>query len=134
MHNTRLSEKAVDSHGALVNKALSIDEKPSLDRQRNLLLLLGYSCICCILTLHANSILTPRSSTIKILQSVPTTFFYYGSLITPNVSSFNEHVELFFDFCHISVDPSDGISLMVSDVCHPKKTHISLCPVFKSFT
>ena len=48
-------------------------------------------------------------------------FFTAVPQVTPIVSSFNEYLELFFDFDHISVGPSDVISLVV-----PKETHISL--------
>ena len=40
-------------------------------------------------------------------------FFTAVPQVTPIVSSFNEYLELFSDFDHISVGPSDVISLVV---------------------
>jgi len=47
--------------------------------------------------------------------------------VSPSVSSFSEHVELFPDFHHIFIGPSDIIPLAISDVRPPKKnSYISL--------
>jgi len=41
--------------------------------------------------------------------------------VTPSVSSFSECLELFLDFCYISVGPSDIIPLAISDLCLSRK-------------
>jgi len=46
--------------------------------------------------------------------------------VSPSVSSFSEHVELFPDFHHIFIGPSDIIPLAISDVRPPKKKLIYL--------
>ena len=45
--------------------------------------------------------------------------------VTSSVSSFSECLKLLSDFCHIFVDPNDGIQLAVSDT-RPSRKHIYL--------
>ena len=59
-------------------------------------------------------------------------FFIMVHQVT-NVSSFIECLELFLNFGHIFVGPSDVIPLAISDI-HSQETHISLCFIFRSFT
>ena len=48
-------------------------------------------------------------------------FFIMVQQVTPSVSSFSECLELFFDFGHISVSPSDVIPIATSYVRPPRK-------------
>ena len=56
-------------------------------------------------------------------------FFIIVHRVTSNVSSFSERMELFPDFHHIFVGPSDVIPLAVSDV-HPLRKLIYLFILF----
>jgi len=48
-------------------------------------------------------------------------FFIIVHQVTPNISSFSECLELFPNFDHIFVGPSDVILLAISDLHSPKK-------------
>ena len=61
-------------------------------------------------------------------------FFTIVHQVISSISSFSECLELFSDVGHIFIDSSDIISLVVSDVRPSRKTHISLCHIFRAFT
>ena len=64
-------------------------------------------------------VITPNFSSSSELVK----FFIMTLQVTPSVSYFSECLELFSDFRHISVGPSDVIPLAVSDVC-PKPIYL----------